>query len=64
MNLAGIKVEAVILNKDTEIDSFESEDKELNDFLLNDAKNYFSSLLAVTYLIMTKDEIIAYFSLS
>jgi predicted GNAT family N-acyltransferase len=52
------------LTENTEIYSFESEDKELNDFLLNDAKNYFSSLLTVTYLIMTKDEIIAYFSLS
>jgi hypothetical protein len=52
------------LKVDAEIDSFESEDEELNDFLINDAKNYQFSLLTVTYLIQTKDDIIAYFSLS
>jgi predicted GNAT family N-acyltransferase len=46
------------------IPPFESEDKDLNDFLLNDAKNYLKSLLAVTYMYQTNDEVIAYFSLS
>jgi GNAT superfamily N-acetyltransferase len=52
------------LKKETLIDFFESTDEELNDFLHNDAKNYLSSLLAVTYLIKVEDEIIAYYCLS
>jgi GNAT superfamily N-acetyltransferase len=47
-----------------EIKSFESEDKDLNNFLLNDAKSYLKSLLAVTYLLQVGDETVAYFSLS
>jgi hypothetical protein len=54
----------VRLEADTVIKSFESEDKDLNDFLLNDAKNYLESLLAVTYLLQIGDETVAYFSLS
>jgi predicted GNAT family N-acyltransferase len=53
-----------ILTEDTVINSFESENEELNDFLINDAKNYSSSLLTVTYLIKIDNEIVAYFSLS
>jgi predicted GNAT family N-acyltransferase len=52
------------LATDTVIPSFDSEDKDLNDFLLNDAKNYLKSLLAVTYLLQVGDETVAYFSLS
>jgi GNAT superfamily N-acetyltransferase len=52
------------LTEDTVIGSFESDDEELNDFLLNDAKKYLTSLLSVTYLLRTQDEIIAYFCLS
>jgi GNAT superfamily N-acetyltransferase len=52
------------MEQDTTILPFESEDKDLNDFLLNDAKHYLKSLLAVTYLLQTGDETIAYFSLS
>ena len=59
---AGIRL--VRLSEDTEISSFESEDKDLNDFLRNDAKNYLKSLLAVTYLLQVGDETVAYFSLS
>jgi hypothetical protein len=33
-------VDIVRLEEDTVIKSFESTDKDLNDFLLNDAKNY------------------------
>ncbi|MDR3366610.1 MAG: GNAT family N-acetyltransferase, partial [Prevotellaceae bacterium] len=54
----------VRLEEDTAILPFESEDKDLNDFLLNDAKNYSKSLLAVTYMYQTDDEIVGYFSLS
>jgi GNAT superfamily N-acetyltransferase len=57
-------VDIVKLEEDTEITSFESEDKDLNDFLRNDAKNYLKSLLAVTYLLQIGDETVAYFSLS
>ena len=57
-------MDIVKLEADTEINSFESEDKDLNDFLRNDAKNYLKSLLAVSYVLQIGDEIIAYFSLS
>ncbi|MDR3188319.1 MAG: GNAT family N-acetyltransferase [Prevotellaceae bacterium] len=57
-------VDIVRLENDMEIKSFESEDKDLNDFLLRDAKNYSSSLLAVTYVLQVGDETVAYFSLS
>jgi predicted GNAT family N-acyltransferase len=52
------------MEESTVIKSFESEDKDLNDFLQHDAKNYLKSLLAVTYLLQTGDETVAYFSLS
>ncbi|GHT45912.1 N-acetyltransferase [Bacteroidia bacterium] len=52
------------LSEDTMIVSFESTDEELNDFLLNDAKKYLNSLLAITYLIRSHGEIVAYFCLS
>lgn len=51
------------LSKDTEIKPFKSEDKDLNDFLVSDAKNYSDALLAVTYLIEEGNECAAYFSL-
>ena len=52
-----------ILQQDTIIKPFLCTDKDLNDFLLNDAKNYSNSLLAVTYLVENEKETIAYFSL-
>jgi GNAT superfamily N-acetyltransferase len=54
----------VRLEEDTVISPFESEDKDLNDFLLKDAKDYSKSLLAVTYLLQLGNETGAYFSLS
>ena len=53
------------LEADTELKSFKSIDDDLNDFLLNDAKNYAEELLAVTYLMIDAEtnEIIAYYSL-
>jgi predicted GNAT family N-acyltransferase len=57
-------IRLVRLEENMVIPPFESEDKDLNDFLMNDAKNYLKSLLAVTYMYQTDDEIIAYFSLS
>jgi GNAT superfamily N-acetyltransferase len=52
------------LHLDTEIKPFESEDAELNDFLLNDAKQYSAQRLAVTYVIENGTDTIAYFCLS
>jgi GNAT superfamily N-acetyltransferase len=52
------------LVQDSNIKYFECADKDLNDFLLNDAKNYLNSMLAVTYVIQNDEETIAYFSLS
>jgi predicted GNAT family N-acyltransferase len=57
-------VDIVRLEEDMLIQPFESASKDLNDFLLNDAKNYLKSLLAVTYLLQVGDETVAYFSLS
>jgi predicted GNAT family N-acyltransferase len=63
MNLLDL-LEIVVLKEDTIIKPFESTDKDLNDFLFSDAKNYLSSMLAVTYIIQTETETIAYFCLS
>jgi predicted GNAT family N-acyltransferase len=52
------------LQPDTVIKPFESEDAELNDFLLNDAKQYSAQRLAVTYVIENDTDTIAYFCLS
>ena len=43
--------------------TFNCGDDDLNDFLINDAKNYQDELLAVTYLLLDKEEVVAYFSL-
>lgn len=59
-----ISWQIVALTPNTVIKPFESEDKELNDFLHNDAGNYLVALLAATYLIQTNGETVAYFSLS
>jgi GNAT superfamily N-acetyltransferase len=52
------------LEENTPVLSFDCGDADLNDFLLNDAKNYLKSMLAVTYLIVDENEIVAYFCLS
>jgi len=52
------------LEESTSISSFNCGDIDLNDFLLNDAKNYIKSMLAVTYLFKIDDDIAAYFCLS
>jgi hypothetical protein len=57
-------IKLVRLEEGAVVQPFESADRDLNDFLLNDAKNYLRSLLTVTYMYQTDDEIIAYFSLS
>lgn len=42
---------------------FNCNDSDLNDFFFNDAKNYQDGLLAVTYILETSDETVAFFSL-
>ena len=57
--------EFVQLSQDTPLLPFVSEDKDLNDFLTEDAKNYSADLMAVTYLFVDKkkQQTVAYFSL-
>ncbi|GHT35744.1 N-acetyltransferase [Bacteroidia bacterium] len=57
-------LQLIRLEEDTPISSFDCGDTDLNGFLLNDAKNYLKSMLAVTYLYKLEDEIVAYFCLS
>jgi predicted GNAT family N-acyltransferase len=53
------------LNTTTQIKSFDCGDADLNDFLFEDAKNYYDSMMAVTYLLedTTANKTIAYYSL-
>jgi predicted GNAT family N-acyltransferase len=44
------------------IKDFDCEDQDLNDFLLNESKNFASQLLAVTYILENNEETIAFFS--
>lgn len=54
------------LNIGDVISSFDCNDEDLNDFLLNEANLYRNALLSVTYVVETKDthSVLAYFSLS
>jgi len=52
-----------LLTKTTVINSFDCEDEDLNDFLINNAIDYSTSLLGVTHLIKIGDDIVAYFCL-
>lgn len=54
------------LSLEETIKSFNCGDTDLNDFIINDAKNYRKSLLAITYVFehIYTGEIIAYFSLA
>ncbi|MCQ2360626.1 MAG: GNAT family N-acetyltransferase [Paludibacteraceae bacterium] len=53
------------LSGNTAIKQFNCNDKDLNDFIYDDAKNYLTELMAVTYIIESKrnDQTAAYFSL-
>lgn len=51
------------LQFDTTIKPFASSDSDLNKFLLDDAKNYYKDLMAVTYLVEAEISTVAYFSL-
>ncbi len=55
-------MELIRLNPEVEIKPFDCGDTDLNGFLFDDAKNYGTSLLAVTYLIQDEKNTIAYFA--
>lgn len=55
------------LGKDDQVKSFDCEDADLNDFILNESPYYRQALLAVSYVVEKKkdeQEVIAYFSLA
>ena len=51
------------LTQDHFIKPFNCDDDDLNDFLLNDSKNYQDQLLAVTYILESDIDTVAFFSL-
>jgi len=64
MSLALNNIDIIRLEDDTPLSSFDCGDADLNEFLLNDAKNYLKAMLAVTYLVKIEEETVAYFCLS
>ena len=50
------------LSSDTPVKPFDCANKELNGFLFDDANNHAMQLLAITYVLESDDETIAYFS--
>ena len=54
----------VRLTPDYQFGNFDCGEPDLNDFLLADAKDYASRLLAVTYIIEADNDVAAFFSLS
>ena len=54
----------VRLTQEHSFKSFDCGESDLNDFLLQDAKQYLKGLLAVTYVIEDDDSTVAFFSLS
>jgi GNAT superfamily N-acetyltransferase len=61
MNLSDFRI--IRLQPDTDILPFDCGDDDLNDFLLNEAKNYLNQLIAVTYLIESDERTLAFWSL-
>lgn len=57
-------MQLIRLAEDYSFGPFDCGEADLNDFLLADAKDYASQLLAVTYLIESTDGVAAYFALS
>lgn len=52
------------LSQDYIFKAFDCGNQDLNDFLLQDAKEYDKRLLSVTYILETDEDIVAYFSVS
>ena len=65
MSMAIEKFTFVPLKADTDIKPFKCKDKDLNGFLMDDAKKYLIDMMATTYLVEDKGEgkTVAYFSL-
>ncbi len=59
-----VNIRMVRLTDEHKFKPFDCDNKDLNDFLLNDSKDYLKKLLAVTYVLESPKETIAYFSLS
>lgn len=57
-------MQLIRLAEDYTFGAFDCGESDLNEFLLTDAKDYASQLLAVTYLIESTDGVVAYFALS
>ena len=57
-------VRIVRLGMDHSLSDFDCGNHDLNEFLMNDAKEYQKRLIAVTYLVKYHDKITAFFSLS
>lgn len=60
MDFKGLKL--IRLNSETIILPFDCGDTDLNGFLFDDAKNYCRDLMAVTYIIQSENETVAYFN--
>lgn len=52
------------LNNDDILDNFDCEDNEINEFLIEDSKNFQSEKIANTYLFKENYKIVAFFSIS
>ena len=61
MNLEGKKL--VRLTPDHQLKPFDCDDSDLNEFFLKDCINYQKKLLAVTYIIETDTDTVAFFSI-
>lgn len=53
-----------LLNDDDILDSFDCEDDEINEFFLEDSKNFQNEKITNTYLFKEGNEIVAFFSIS
>lgn len=60
MDLSGFKL--IRLSSEITIKPFDCDDSDLNQFLFNDSKDFLRELLAVTYIIESDDQTVAYFS--
>ena len=58
------EIKFVRLSCEHDLTSFDCGNRDLNDFLLHDAKLYQDGLVAVTYLVEYEDKVAGYFSLS
>ena len=52
------------LHNDDVLDNFDCEDNEINEFLLEDSKNFQSEKITNTYLFKENNEVAAFFSIS